>query len=313
MTHYTILNDAAIKIIFDQYEIGEILEYKILSGGSENTNYRIKSSEGQYVLTICEQKTEDEANNLARLLLHLNSHGFATSGIVENKKGTWLAHFKDKPLLLKTYIKGIITPHFSNQQMETLGSDLAALHNIPAPEFVPESLGYGIEQFTQVEVHAPDTSFCKWLKETTAYIRSFLQDDLPRTLIHSDLFYNNVITNPETGQVTIMDLEEAAFYYRIYDIGMTLVGTCTFNEELHLGKSEHLLKAYQHKNPLTENEKKALQAFTVYAATATAFWRYMNFNFVRPNEAKKDSYKEMQGIAMQVMEIPVEDFLSICV
>ncbi len=108
-----------------------------------------------------------------------------------------------------------------------------------------------------------------------------------------------------------MDLEEAASYYRIYDIGMTLVGTCTFKQELHLEKSQHLLKAYQHKNPLEENEKKALQAFTVYAATATAFWRYMNFNFVRPSEAKKDSYKEMQGIAMQVRRISVEDFLSL--
>jgi len=263
MAHYTILNDTTVKNIFDQYDIGKILEYKLLSGGSENTNYRIKASKGDYVLTICEQKSETEATDLARLLVHLNENKFKTS----------------------QYIKGIITPDFSNQQMEILGKDLATLHDIEAPDFVPRNLGYGIEHFPEVQTHAPDAPFAKWLKPTTDYIQSFIQDDLPKALIHSDLFFNNIITEPQTGQVTIMDFEEATYYYRVYDLGMTLVGTCIFDRQLNLEKARH--------------------------STATAFWRFMNYNFVRPDETQKDRYKEMQEIAIHVMEIPAEKFLSL--
>ncbi len=309
MTHYTILNDTSVKDIFDQYDVGKILEYKLLSGGSENTNYRIKTSKDEYILTICEQKSTTEATNLARLLAHLNKNEFDTSQIIPTKKGIWSGDFEGKPILLKTYIKGIITSDFTDQQMEKLGSDLATLHGIEAPEFVPRRLGYGIERFAEVQANAPDSSFAKWLKPTTDYIQSFIQDDLPKALIHSDLFYNNIITNQETGQVTIMDFEEATYYHRVYDIGMTLVGTCTFDRQLNLEKAQHLIRAYQAKNTLTEKEKNALQAFTAYAATATAFWRFMNFNFVRPDETEKDRYREMQDIAIHVMEIPAEKFL----
>jgi len=311
MVHYTILNDTSIKTIFDQYNIDKILEYKALSGGSENTNYRIKTSKNEYILTICEQKSVTEATNLARLLVHLNENKFKTSQIIQTKKGEWVGDFEEKPLLLKSYIKGIITSDFSNLQMEKLGSDLATLHGIEAPDFVPRQLGYGIEHFQEVQTHAPDSLFTKWLIQTTNYIQSFIQDDLPKALIHSDIFYNNIITNQETGQVTIMDFEETTYYYRVYDIGMTLVGTCTFDRKLNLEKAQHLLNAYQAKNPLSQQEKNALQAFTAYAATATAFWRYMNFNFVRPDEAKKDRYKEMQDVAIHIMKIPKQKFLSI--
>lgn len=313
MTHYTILNDTSIKIIFDQYNIGKILEYKVLSGGSENTNYRIKTSEGEHVLTICEKKSAIEATNLARLLVHLNKNKFNTSQITQTKKASWVGDFEGKPLLLKNFIKGIITPDFSKQQMEKLGKDLATLHRIGAPDFVPRQLGYGIEHFAEVQAHAPDAPFCQWLMQTTDYIQSFLKDDLPKALIHSDIFYNNIITEPHTGQVTIMDFEEATYYYRVYDIGMTLVGTCTFDTQLDVEKAQHFLNAYQSKNPLTRQEKNALQAFTAYAATATAFWRYMNYNFVRPDKTKKYRYKEMQDIAIHMMEISAENFAELTI
>lgn len=309
MAHYTILNDTSIENIFDQYDIGEILRYKVLSGGSENTNYRIKASEGEYVLTICEKKSVTEATNLARLLVHLNKNGFETSQIIQTQKETWAGEYRGKPLLLKTFIKGIITPNFTNQQMEKLGKDLATLHSIEAPDFIPRRLGYGIEHFAEVQTHAPDAQFSKWLIKTTDYIQSFINDDLPKALIHSDLFYNNIITEPRTGQVTIMDFEEATYYYRVYDLGMTLVGTCVFDRQIDLEKAQHLLSAYQSKNSLSSQEKNTLQAFTAYAATATAFWRFMNFNFVRPDDAQKDRYKEMQDIAIHVMEIPKQKFL----
>ena len=57
MAHYSILNKADILEILKPYSIFILKNIKILDGGSENTNYKIDSEIGTFVLTISEQKT----------------------------------------------------------------------------------------------------------------------------------------------------------------------------------------------------------------------------------------------------------------
>jgi len=311
MNHYTILNTTAINQIFKSYEVGAIINHQLLQGGSENTNYKIQTTTGDFVLTICEQKPKEEAEHLAQLLNHLNKKAFSTSEIISNKEGHWVSDFNGKPILLKKYLAGIVTADFSDLQMQAVGKQLACLHRIPTLPIIPHTLSYGIEQFSKVQEVAPTSSFNNWLMDTKKYIAEYRKEGLPKCLIHADLFYNNIITNPKTNEVTVMDFEEAAYYYRVYDIGMTLIGTCAIEGKLNLKKAYHLLHAYQQHQTLTQQEQQALQAFTVYSATATAFWRFMNFNFVRPDEAHKDRYREMQALAIQVRSISEEEFLSL--
>lgn len=56
MAQYTTLNRQEIENIAANYSISNISSFKVLSGGSENTNYAIFTENGNYVLTICEQK-----------------------------------------------------------------------------------------------------------------------------------------------------------------------------------------------------------------------------------------------------------------
>jgi len=94
-----------------------------------------------------------------------------------------------------------------------------------------------------------------------------------------------------------MDFEEACYYYRVFDIGMMIVGTCCDDKTINLNKVNSLLEGYQENNILLDIEKKALKAFTVYAATATAFWRHQNFNYVNVSPEMKNHYMEMKLLA----------------
>ncbi|OED42004.1 hypothetical protein AB833_08245 [Chromatiales bacterium (ex Bugula neritina AB1)] len=51
----------------------------------------------------------------------------------------------------------------------------------------------------------------------------------------------NVIVNDGTATATIMGFEEACFYYRVFDIGMMLVGFCRVSDKLNLVAAEKLL------------------------------------------------------------------------
>ena len=105
-----------------------------------------------------------------------------------------------------------------------------------------------------------------------------------------------------------MDFEEACYFFRVFDIGMTIVGTCCESGQLDLNKTANLLSGYEQMIPLLPIEKKALQAHTVYAATATAFWRHKNFNYVHVIPEKKEHYREMYSLANHIKAIPPNRF-----
>jgi len=305
MAQYTVINDADLKTILESYGIGTMLSYKILSGGSENTNYLVNTETNAFVLTICEQKPVQEAENLALLLNYLKLNNFNTSKLVETLNGALIAIWNDKPIILKEFIKGDIIQDFPENLLVYLGKELAKLHQVKVPNYVPKTLNYGsISRFDEVRVYAPDSSFYKWLKETQHYIENYISPELPKSLIHSDIFYSNVIVSADQKTATIMDFEEACYYYRLFDIGMMIIGTCSKGKTINQKKIKSLLEGYQQENKLLEIEIDSLKAFTVYAATATAFWRHQNFNYVNVDVKLKNHYLEMKNLADTIMDLP---------
>jgi homoserine kinase type II len=276
----------------------------VLSGGSENTNYLVNTENDSFVLTICEQKSIQEATELASLLVYLKRNNFSTSILVKTITGTLTTVWNAKPVMLKEFIEGDIIEDLPEDLLIYLGKELAQLHLIKVPDYLPKTVAYGLERFDEVQVYAPDAEFYKWLKSTQHYIENYIDTALPKALIHSDIFYNNIIADSDGKLATIMDFEEACYYYRVFDIGMMIIGTCRNNDTINSSKIASLLEGYQQEIKLLDIEKKALKAFTVYAATATAFWRHQNFNYVNVIPEKKEHYLEMKQLAESTMNLP---------
>jgi homoserine kinase type II len=311
MAHYTVLNDKDVQIILSQYTTETVLSYSVLSGGSENANYLVRTETKDFVLTVCEQKSQEDAKNLACLLEYLDHHNFTTSKLQKAKDETFIVFWNDKPVMLKQFIEGDITQDFSKNLLVYLGNELAKLHHIKAPTYVPQTLSYGnINRFDDVQDYAPNSNFHTWIKDKKRYIENYISPDLPKALIHSDIFYSNIIVDPDHKRATIMDFEEACYYYRVFDIGMMIVGACRDQETVNLNKVACLLEGYQKEITLLDIEKKALKAFTVYAATTTAFWRHHNFNYVNIIPEKKDHYLEMKLLADALMNLPDSCFVE---
>ncbi len=304
MAQYTVLNEKNLQDILTYYPIDKVLFFKVLSGGSENTNYLVNTETSAFVLTICEQKSAQEAENLALLLNYLKLNNFSTSKLVKTLNGAVTTIWNDKPIILKEFIQGDIIQDFPENLLTYLGKELAKLHQVKVPNYVPKTLNYGsISRFDEVRAYAPDSSFYKWLKETQHYIENYISPELPKSLIHSDIFYSNIIVSADRKIATIMDFEEACYYYRLFDIGMMIVGTCCEKEVVNLNKVASLLIGYQQENKLLEIEIESLQAFTAYAATATAFWRHQNFNYVNVDVKMKNHYLEMKKLADTIIKL----------
>jgi homoserine kinase type II len=311
MSHSKSLTHNSVLEILFPYDIKNINSFKLLSGGSENSNYLVKTSNKDYVLTISEQKSQDKAHELASLLEYLHVNNFASSKVINTTQKQGITLWNAKPVMVKEYLDGDIVNDLTLPLLTSLGEQLASLHLLPAPDYLPKTLSYGIEKFDEIKVYAPKSDFFKWLKETQAYIESFISEELPYAMIHSDIFSDNIIVSKDGKTATIMDFEEATYHYRVFDLGMMIVGTCCDGTELSLEKAKALLTGYQKHIKLADSEINALQAFTAYGAAATAFWRHQNFNYVNIDEEMQDHYKAMQNIAVEVMSIPSNEFKKI--
>ncbi len=304
MTHYTILDVEKIKTLVSNYDVGKVISCEVLTGGSENTNYLIDTESDKHVLTICEQKSVEEAIDLTKLLEYLAINGFSTSKIVRTRNNDLIHRYKGKPVILRTFLEGKIMNNFSNDLLRLLGIQLGKLHKIDAPDYVSKELNYGKESFNEVEIYAANSSFHIWLNDVEKFIDTYISPEIPKSLIHSDVFSSNLVVDKDENGITIMDFEEATYYYRVFDIGMTIVGVCSEGTALNMDKVKSLLNGYQQEINLHPVETKVLQAFTVYAAAAMCFWRHKNYNYTNPTPEMKNHYLELKSIADHVRNLP---------
>lgn len=310
MAQYTLLTKQDIELITAEYPISKVNSFKVLSGGSENTNYVIYTDNGNYVLTICEQKSIQKATELALLLEHLKNYNFKSSQVLRNKKNELIGFWKNKPFMMKVYLEGTVHESLPVHLIELMGRELGRLHKIDAPKFLAHQANFGKEQFSLVRNYAPNSDFEKWLSKKLDFLEPYFKLDLPKTLIHSDLFANNTVISNNESTLTIMDFEEAVYYYRVFDIGMTIIGSCKFGEVIDLKKVKALVNGYQQEIQLTKPEVNCLKAFTIYAGTAMTFWRHLNFNYTEPTPKLFDHYLGLKVITEFIEKLPDDCFIN---
>lgn len=309
MAQYTICAAADLQLIADEYGLGQLRATSLLKGGQQNTNYLLDTTRGRFVYTITERHSTEKVEKLACLLQHLHRNGFPTSRVVPNKKGHYVTDWKGKPTMLKVYLEGEVITDLSDRQLQNLGQKMARLHSLPIPDYLPTALSYGRERFHELDRYDPGSDFQLWLQTVERYVEPYLKMDLPSALIHSDIFDNNLVVDPVSDSVIIMDFEEAAHYYRIFDLGMAMVGVCLDGAKVDLRKVRHLLAGYQTLIRLRVAERLALKPFLVYAAAAMSFWRHRNFNYYHPTPAKFHHYRALQEVAKAAWALPENSFL----
>ena len=295
---YSVLSYEDLEIILTNFQTGGLINFQKLQGGSANTNYRVKTQNGSYILTVCESKSIEESRVLAKVLEHLERNNFITSRIIRTRTNELYCTWNSKPVLLKSYLEGKIMEDIPNFYFISLGLQLSHLHTIPVPDYIPLRLPYGHHRFNELKNYEPGASFYRWLSKIEIEIRKTIKSkDVKWSLIHGDVFHNNVIISESEKEAVIMDFEECCYYPRIFDLGMFIIGTCCPDYKPDLDKIEVFLNNYNKNLPLSNLEIKLLSLFSAYAAASTAFWRYTQFNINHPTEHLKNSYRKMQDLA----------------
>ena len=296
MARYTTLSPTELADIVAQYAIGKPLKLEEIPGGFGNSNFKLITTAGAFLLKICDEKDSAELNMQIALLQHLQRHAYPTVYPIPTKDQKQLIHETFGSVMLYPFLQGE-QPQSSPDTLAQLGEALAKLHCIPPITGLPR-FAMGISQMTPFFEEIQDTQFAthpfvESLKSQLASMKQHLNAPLPMGLLHGDLFLDNTLFNGDQ-MVAILDFEEGCYDTLLIDVGMTLIGCCyTPQHALNLEAAQRFLEAYNASRPLTENEWKHLDGFVHYAALSIAFWRFRQFNIRRPDAARANTYQEM--------------------
>lgn len=296
MPQYTTLSTEELSEILKHYNIGRPLKLEDVHGGYGNSNFKLITTEGVFLLKICDEKDIDQLKMQVELLDHLKQHSYPTVYPILQESHESLLITDKIQVMIYPFLNGGI-PQPSNQVSTQIGEALGRLHSIPAlPNLPCFPMGiFEIMPFLQEvkNTHFYDHPFITWLTSELEWIKPELDKPLPTGLLHGDLFLDNTLFDGDK-LMAILDFEEACYDKMMIDIGMTIVGSCyTIQHQLDNACVHDFLDAYNNIRLMTAEEWESLDCYVHYAALCIAFWRFRQFNIRHPNESNADKYFEM--------------------
>lgn len=309
MADYTQLTWKVLEQLLGAYDLGELESIAPLDGGQANSSMKIKTRTGVFTLSVCDEKNQSQVQCLTRVLVYLEAHGFPTPRLVRTRDGLSFIEYGGKPVYIKEFIPGQVSPFLAPDMIFQAGQAMARLHALPPPPGLPQNFPYGLKAFDEILGAKISHPYKNWLQEKKAFLAETIDPDMARGFVHGDIFWDNLIFS---GPVltALLDFEEACTYYKLFDLGMAAVGCCSTSGVFDLDKIKQLTAGYQSLCPLTETEKKQYKIFMEYAAVASSFWRFRQYNIRYPLPDKKDNHRELSSLADQVHAMEESLFLE---
>lgn len=269
MAVYTDISEVELGALLGEYDAGELLSYKGIAEGSENSNYLLHTSEAAYILTLYERRV-DEADLpfFLGLMEHLAQHGVTCPLPVRRRDGEVISRIAGRPAALITFLEGMWLRRPTPQHCFEVAKAMAKLHlaarDFPLRRENALALDGWRDLWDMARARADEVE--KGLgreveKDLEELARSW-PSNLPSGIIHADLFPDNVFFLG--GEVSgIIDFYFACNDLLAYDVATCLNAWCFEKDGAYnLTKGTALLEGYQSVRKLEPGEVAALPLLT---------------------------------------------------
>lgn len=273
MSVFTPVERESLLGFLSPFQLGELLGYRGIAAGVENTNYFVSTNRGEYVLTLYESLTPGQLGFYLQLLQTLSAQGLPVPLPLPDARGETLGSLHNKPAALFPRLPGQSIESPNQAQCQAIGSHLARLHlaGNSMQEMPSNHRGYQWWQQSLIKLEdklAPEERHL--LQQELQFQSRYRLPDLPRGLIHADLFRDNALfeNNELSG---ILDLYAACEGIWLYDLAIVVIDWASQRQALpEIDLSHAILIAYSRIRPLTKLEKGAWPV--VLRQAALRFW-----------------------------------------
>jgi homoserine kinase type II len=265
MAVYTEVGDEELASFIASYGLGDLLSFKGIAEGVENTNYIVHTSKGTFILTLYEKRVE--ARDLPfylGLMEHLAEHGVTCPTPVRNAEGQNLSRLAGRPAALVTFLEGFWVRRPTAEHCAAVGQALAELHLGGKGFSLRRANALGLAGWRPLydRFASRASEIAKDLGPLVEGELKFLEANwpqgLPEGVIHADLFPDNVffLGDRLSGLIDFYFACNDAF---AYDVAVSLNAWC-FEKDMsfNITKGQAFLRGYEDVRPLSEREHEAM-------------------------------------------------------
>jgi homoserine kinase type II len=273
MAVYTEVTDDALAGFLTEYDIGTVVAFRGIAEGVENSNYALRTTAGDYILTLYERRVNPaDLPWFLGLMEHLATRGVVCPQPVRGRDGQALRRLAGRPAAITTFLPGVWPRRVRQEHCGPVGAALASLHRAGA-DFQPtrrNALGPtdwpALLERSRARGDMVQAGLMAELDTALARILAAWPTDLPTGHIHADLFPDNVFFLG--GQLSgLIDFFFAATDLLAYDVAICLNAWCFEPDfSLNVTKARALLAAYDAVRPLSAAERAALPVLCQGAA-----------------------------------------------
>ncbi len=284
MAVYTKVNFEEVSDFLKLYSIGQLISFKEIIDGIDNSNFIIETNHGKFILTIFEKRIKkDDLPFFMAFKFHLAANGISCPKPIISNSGSLIENLKDKPAGVVTFLQGStlksrengLYDNITNNHCFQVGRLIASLH-IAAQDFKKNRENdLGVKKLHQLfsQISEEIDGYQPNLKQKISDTITFLDknwpgdSDFPRSNIHSDLFPDNIFFDSDSQLVGVIDFYFSATDFLIYDIAVAVNAWCFDQNNQFIDQNfNSLIDGYESLKKLKEEEKDFLDIALIGAS-----------------------------------------------
>ena len=262
---FTPVSEDQAGLFLTGYDIGRLHALNPVAEGVENTNYRLETTRGRFVLTLFEGRTDAESLPFCLGLSdHLADAGVAAARPVRNRRGDWIGALNGRPAALLAWLPGAWLRAPSQANRAAAGAALAHLHLAAADYGGRRENPVGPVQWRALAdrcagaASGEDRDILIKVEAALEDLGDLATEGLPRGPIHADYFPDNVLFEDEAVS-GVIDLYFGCVDALVYDLAIALSAWGFDGEGGEIpGAVEAFRAGYEAVRPLSPAEDRAL-------------------------------------------------------
>ena len=216
------------------YDIGELLSYKGIAEGVENSNFLLHTTAGYFILTLYEKRVaRSDLPFFLGLMAHLAARGIICPQPLKNRRGEALSELAGRPAVIINFLEGIWPRKPNAAHCAGVGAG-AGEDASGGPRFSDDArqcaVGVGLASAVRSGRRARRRAAARLARLSSRAELDYLEGgvwpkNLPQGVIHADLFPDNVFFLGERVS-GLIDFTFACNDMLAYDVAICLNAWC---------------------------------------------------------------------------------------
>ena len=276
MAVYTKFSQINIEEILSNYNLGKLDMFKGIEEGIENTNYFLSVNGIKFILTVYEKRIKSEdLPFFSNLMSELNKANFKCPVPILNKQNETLTDYKGKKLMIVSFLEGKAKKNLSPSNCKSIGIEVAKMHNITKNFKLKRQNDLSINSWRNLFNSIKDKctkinkNLPKLIEENLTDVEKNWPKNLPRGIIHADLFHDHVFFkgNKLSG---IIDFYFSCEDFFAFEIAICFNAVCfdgmKDNLSFNVTKAKNFINGYTSIRELNDQEKNSIKVLSQGAA-----------------------------------------------